>query len=330
MPKFCGKKKLPCPYNNSRRSTSATEKEKTTQGADHGEDMLGYDSCKANPENLIQCEKCLSWLCCDCQSISPNLFKALTEFQCLHWYCNKCESVVQEMLKASQEGQATNSQSVENRLLSMEKQLADMATNINKLSVSSNLPMNSIAANTAPTPESVPSDQLALKIVDEYKDRERRKLNLIFHKIPEPSSTDTAQRREDDKKFVFNVVKEIDVKDVDNITNVRLGQFSESRVRLLKVEVGNLTLRRSILANAKKLRNANSEQLRKIYITPDLSYQERMHQKNLRSELQRRKDSGESNLVIRRGQIVTASRAANMDHSPSSLSHSSTTAGNTA
>ena len=74
------------------------------------------------------------------------------------------------MLKASQEGQATNSQSVENRLLCMEKQLADMANNINKLSTSSNLPTNSIAANTALVPESVPSDQLALKIVDEYRD----------------------------------------------------------------------------------------------------------------------------------------------------------------
>ena len=204
MPKYRGKKKLLCPYDNSGRSTSATEKEKTTQGTDHGEDTMGCDSCKANPENLIQCEKCLSWLCCDCQSISPSLFKALTEFQCLHWYCNKCESVVQEMLKASQKGQTTNSQSVENRLLSMEKQLADMAININKLSVSSNLPTNSIAANTAPVPESVPSDQLALKIVDEYKDRERHKLNLIFHKIPE--STDTAKRWEDDKKFVSNVI----------------------------------------------------------------------------------------------------------------------------
>ena len=49
-----------------------------------------------------------------------------------------------------------------------------------------------------------------------------------------------------------------------------------------------------------------------------------MHQKNLRLELQRRKDAGESNLVIRRGQIVTALRVApEMDHSPS-LSSSST------
>ena len=51
--------------------------------------------------------------------------------------------------------------------------------------------------------------------------------------------------------------------------------------------------------------------------------QERMHQKNLRSELQRHKDAEESNLVIRRGQIVTAPRVApELDHSPS-LSSSS-------
>ena len=73
---------------------------------------------------------------------------------------------------------------------------------------------------------------------------------------------------------------------------------------LLKVEVRNLPLKRSILSIAKKLRNASSEQLRKVYITLGLSYQERMHQKNLRSELQRRKDAGESDLAVRRGQIV--------------------------
>ena len=113
----------------------------------------------------------------------------------------------------------------------------------------------------------------------------------------------------------------MDNPDITNTT--RLGQFNESRVRLLKVEVRNLPLKRSILSNAKKLYNASSEQLCKVYITPDLSYQERMHQKNLRSELQRRKDAGESDLVICRGQIVTASRVtAEMDLSPSLLSSS--------
>ena len=55
----------------------------------------------------------------------------------------------------------------------------------------------------------------------------------------------------------------------------------------------------------------------KVYITPDLSFHERMHQKNLRTELQRRKEAGEANLIIRRGQIVTASTSSmETDHSP--------------
>ena len=113
----------------------------------------------------------------------------------------------------------------------------------------------------------------------------------------------------------------MDNPDIINIT--QLGQFNESRVRLLKVEVRNLPLKRFILSNAKKLLNASFEQLSKVYITPDLSYQERMHQKNLCSELQRRKDAGESDLVIHKCQIVTAPRvAAEMDLSPSLLSSS--------
>ena len=52
-----------------------------------------------------------------------------------------------------------------------------------------------------------------------------------------------------------------------------------------------------------------------------------MHQKNLCSKLQRHKEAGESDLVIRRGQIVIAFRvAADMGHSPSLLTHSSSSA----
>ena len=119
------------------------------------------------------------------------------------------------MLKASQEGETTKNLSVENKLLSMERQLAEMASSINKLSVSSNLPTNGLAAKAVSTPEPVHSDQFALKIVDEYRDQERRKLNVIFHKIHESHSKDVTQRRENDKKFVLNVVKEIGIDDPD-------------------------------------------------------------------------------------------------------------------
>ena len=126
------------------------------------------------------------------------MFKALTEFQSLHWYCMQ----VQEMFKASQEGETTKNLSVEDRLLSMERQLAEMASSINKLSVSSNLPTNGLVTKAVSTPEPVQSDQFTLKIVDEYRDQERRKLNLIFHKIPESHSKDVSQLREHDKNLL--------------------------------------------------------------------------------------------------------------------------------
>ena len=248
----------------------------------------------------------------------------LDKNEALHWFCDVCNAIAMKAIKTfPQEGHTAKDQSIENRLLSMEKQLGDVVSSINKLSVNSNLPTYSVATKTATASDHVPSDQFVLKIVDEYRDQEKCKLNLIFHKIPESSSTDTIKRREDDKKFVSNAVKEIGVDNPDIINTTRLGQINESKVRLLKVEFQNLPLKRSILSNAKKLCNASSEQLRKVYITPDLSYQERMHQKNLFSELQRHKDAGESDLIIRRGQLITAQRvAAEMDHSPSLLSSS--------
>ena len=54
---------------------------------------------------------------------------------------------------------------------------------------------------TASTSEHVNSDQFALMIVDEYRDQEKCKVNLIFYKIPETLSNDTTQHGEDDKKI---------------------------------------------------------------------------------------------------------------------------------
>ena len=62
-------------------------------------------------------------------------------------------------------------------------------------------------------------------------------------------------------------------------------------------------LRNKFLSKTKSLRQVKNENISKIYITPDLSFQERLHQKSLRSELHRRRTAGETNLIIRKGQI---------------------------
>ena len=129
------------------------------------------------------------------------------------------------------------------------------------------------------------ADDYASRVVDEYRDRESRKLNIIFHKIPESKSEEPASRKTDDAKFVLNVAKEIGVEKLEIVNVVCLGQHKSENDRSLKVQVSNLNFKRLLLVNAKKLRLSNSEQLRKVFITPDLSLQERKVQRNLCSEL---------------------------------------------
>ena len=60
---------------------------------------------------------------------------------------------------------------------------------------------------TASTSELMHSDQFALMIVDEYRDQEKCKVNVIPYKTPETLSNDTTQHCEDDKKCLSNIIK---------------------------------------------------------------------------------------------------------------------------
>ena len=84
-----------------------------------------------------------------------------------------------------------------------------------------------------------------------------------------------------------------------------MGHPVESRSHLLKVEVNSSQVKRQLLSKAKNLHQAKSEQLHSVFITPDLSPQERQQQKNLRTELHRRRNAGKQNLMIRKGKIVS-------------------------
>ena len=130
-------------------------------------------------------------------------------------------------------------------------------------------------------------------------------MNLIFHKIPEPEDTDPTAKHEQAKMFILSVAEELGVEGLEVTNTVRIGHANELGEHLLKVEVKNLNAKKQILSREKLLRKAKNEKFRKVYITPDLSYQERLHQKSPRSELHRHRNAGETNLIIRKGQIIT-------------------------
>ena len=113
--------------------------------------------------------------------------------------------------------------------------------------------------------ESVAS--LTTSLVNEQKERDRRKLNLVLHNMPE--STATARKKDDIMKIASVLNNYIKVK--PTISNaVRLGKKGSDKPCLLKITISSTEEKVEILRNKFKLRaEPNPEYVRKLFITPD-------------------------------------------------------------
>ena len=82
--------------------------------------------------------------------------------------------------------------------------------------------------------------------VTEYKERGKRKFNLIFHNVKESAKTDSVARRIEDIEEVVQIGKELgcepDVKEA-----IQLGKRVDGRTRLLRIVVEEFKDRRMLL-----------------------------------------------------------------------------------
>ena len=142
-------------------------------------------------------------------------------------------------------------------------------------------------------------------MIDEYRDRESRKLKLILYNVPESQSGDTSVQNTHDTKFIFDIANKIEVGQIDVTSITQMGKKVDNKNRLMKVQVTNLSQKKRLLImiNAKKLKQCSGD-FQNIYFSPDLSYNERQANKLLQQELSHHKEAGETDLVIFRGSIV--------------------------
>ena len=139
--------------------------------------------------------------------------------------------------------------------------------------------------------------------INEYRDREYRKCNIILHNVPESSKEDGKDRKADDVKWIETLGNDLECT-ITIKEAIRLGKKRHGKPRLLKVILDSVRAKRNMLMETQKLRNGK-EEYKNIYITPDQTLREREANKLLRSELKRRTDQGEPNLIIKNGRIST-------------------------
>ena len=150
------------------------------------------------------------------------------------------------------------------------------------------------------------------KLDDESKLREKKKNNLIVFNMPEledASDNEELMRNDFDKiKQIYEGRAKLRERDLVNIT--RLGNKNQDKIRPILLVFKDEDVRTKILRNNRDLKYMENNVSSSIYVHIDRTPKQRQTEKVLREELNRRKNSGEKNIVIRNEQIVPFRAAA--------------------
>jgi len=274
----------------SARSKSTSEVTRSQEDSVQEEQVLvditaSCNLCKKNVPNdtAISCEICENWFHIGCVSISKKEYEFLNKYPRYHWWCDKCEQVSLPLMQ--------NFKSLAKRQEALEDEVKQMKE---KLEVVSQQKGDDVPLNV---PE---REKVITACVDnsvrESLERNKRKNNIVIKNVKEGDS------EEDDLKALWEFLE------LENIVHekpVRVGRNRGSgRPRLLRLELRNRAKKYDILKKAHKLGNSENEDLKNIFIAPDLTLMQRNEKKQIRDELKARRANGESNLAIRQGKIV--------------------------
>lgn len=241
--------------------------------------------------DCVECGLCKEWCHKICSKLSNKHYSVLCESgEELLWVCEKCRS--------------SNSQ-VKSRADSKLDKIIDMMSQLTLRIVSLEEGRGGRSVDEMVKKE---VESKVSEILEEKKEKESRRMNLILVNIPETEEGNPEVRKQDDLNKVFKIAKQIDPEILNSeISNpVRLGKKvigSKTKPRLLKVTVQNDQVRNKILAGARRLNEGVKDASKRVYVNMDRTQKERENFKKLKEELEIRKKE-DSDLVIRGGKIV--------------------------
>ena len=137
----------------------------------------------------------------------------------------------------------------------------------------------------------------------EISEQEKRKNNVVIHNLVEPSGiSDEELKKSDMEEVQFMISEGLGVKSINVNSALRLGakRIRGSKPRSLLVTLNGR--REEVINKASLIRQYKGYEM--IYIDPDRTPNERQYHVALREELKRRRSRGETDLIIRNGQII--------------------------
>ena len=324
------------PWGGSRASSDSGSESVICKG---GPSNMDCGNPVLNGQEGVQCDCCSGWFHDTCQGIEIPAIRALDRFKILSWLCAECKYTIKKKddpkkvdaleAKVEQLDSAVRKhmQLVESCFKEQEKVVADqnkkMEQNIKdchqekrsyadilkgtcdevvrKVSEKvAGLPADT-TGNVGPNPPGKSVQDISV-VFDDFLDKEKRKLNLVVHNLPEPEGETFQERSAKDATLFTSMIKEVFKLSVAPLKSFRVGKKLQGKSRLLIVTLDGMSTKYDILKLAPQLRN--SENYSNVYINPDMTQKEREQGKKLRDELVARRKAGELNITIRRGKII--------------------------
>ena len=299
-----------------------------------------------NGDRAIQCDKCQFWFHAKCQAIPKPAHDALVRYKCLSWLCEKCKKslgdgakaetcpktnqvdlpllerklqvigdavrdhmkIIVQSVKEQEKVVADSAKLVENICKDQNAQkttYADMVRgSCDKMVKEVNAKIETIPGR-ASAKDTLDAGRAMSNVFDSFLDKEKRKLNVVVHNLPEDTSPSLTERSERDNELFRDIVKEGLSLIIRPTRSFRVGKRSADKPRLLIVSLENMETKVELLRMASQLRHLST--WKRIYVTPDLTKKEREESKKLREELAKRRQAGETDIMIKRGRIVKLS-----------------------
>ena len=293
----------------TRNSTTSTSKKDT-----YANDVA--IPCKQCEKMVIDvgvlCSFCDNWYCQPCTDLTPAVLKSLDNSpDCLMWFCKACTTVLPGLKKLLVRVTTCENEQTELKQRVTQLEQKEVAMNIKSNDFENRLASLEGQSQSNDHPPQVGANltEVVDNVLSERADQEKRKLNLICINLKESDKDTPSDRRdEDSENLQYLLIDQLGVdSNIETFDLVRLGKKdgnNQAKVRPLRFKVRDLESKNIILRAGKYLRNSTDESVRNIFITPDLTKQQRDEAYKLRREKKQREEDGEENLRIVRGKIV--------------------------
>ena len=270
----------------------------------------------------VECEVCDRWYHTSCQNISNALYEVLIceETTNISWYCKGCNQgakrIMTKICKLNERQERVENglvmltelhQNLNDRITSLGSSLDERLNIQEKVNEERFTTMESSFALRMQILKTQSVDGAA-DMAREMEDRQERANNIIMFNVPESSAGSRIEQQGDDMTIVKKMCVILGADNAQVITR-RLGKKIETETRPIRVEVMDINNKKTILKNARHLREEEDLALRNVFISQDLTPSQREEQKELRrrrkimlEELQE-KGITDITVIIRKGQL---------------------------